>query len=145
MSTQIHAERARYYRLLEQNQRTGIDITPWMSRFLDCLEGSIHGAAASLHAIPAKARFWQSIASVPINERQRKILALLLDDFKANLTAAKWARLGKCSHENTHWDIDGVIGHGKLARNSEGGRGASYSLIGNRPSDRLEERIQAVQ
>ena len=41
MSAQIHAERARYYRMLEQTQRTGTDITPWMSWFLDCLERSL--------------------------------------------------------------------------------------------------------
>ena len=97
MSTQIHAERAQYYRMLEQTQREGTNITPWMSWFLDCLERALHSAEVSLDVILAKARFWQSIAGVPINERQAKMLALLLDDFKGNLTTAKWARIAKCS------------------------------------------------
>ena len=41
MSAQIHAERVRYYRMLEQTQRTGTDVTPWMSWFLGCLERSL--------------------------------------------------------------------------------------------------------
>ena len=82
MSTQIHAERAQYYRMLEQTQKEGTNITSWMSWFLGCLERALHRAEVSLDVILAKARFWQGIAGVPINERQAKMLALLLDDFK---------------------------------------------------------------
>ncbi len=122
MYTQIRAERAQYYRMLEQTQRTGTDITPWMSWFLGCLERALHSAEVSLDVILAKARFWQSTAGVPINERQVKMLALLLDDFKGNLTAAKWARIGKCSRDTAQQDINDLIGHNILARSSEGGR-----------------------
>ncbi len=128
MSTQIHAERARYYRMLEQTQRTGTDITPWMSWFLDCLERSLQSAEVSLDVTLAKARFWQRIAGVPINERQAKMLTLLLDNFKGNFTTAKWARIAKCSRDTALQDINDLIGHGILARRSEGGRGASYRL-----------------
>ena len=65
MSTQIHAERARFYRMLEQTQMTGTDITPWMSWFLECLERAFSSADASLDVILAKDRFSQSIVGVP--------------------------------------------------------------------------------
>ena len=70
MSTQIHAERAQYYRMLEQTQRTGTDITPWMSWFLDCLERALRRASASLDVILTKARICQCVADTPINDRQ---------------------------------------------------------------------------
>ena len=70
MSAQIRAERAQYYQMLEQTQRAGTDITPWMSWFLRCLERSLRSASASLDVILTKARFWQSIADVPINDQQ---------------------------------------------------------------------------
>lgn len=57
MSSQIHAERAQYYRMLEQTQRTGTDITPWMSWFLACLERSLRSAQASLDVILGKSGF----------------------------------------------------------------------------------------
>ena len=41
MSAQIHAERAQYYRMLEQTQGADSDITPWMSWSLGCLERSL--------------------------------------------------------------------------------------------------------
>ena len=52
-----------------------------------------------------------------------------MDDFKGKLTTAKWARIARCSLEDAQRDIDDLIGHGILARNSEGRRGASYRLI----------------
>lgn len=129
MSAQIHAERAQYYRMLVQTQKEGTNITPWMSWFLDCLERNLPSAEVSLDVILAKARFGQSIAGVPINERQAKMLALLLDDFKGNLTTAKWARIAKCSREAAQQDIDDLIDHKILARNPEVGRSATYRLI----------------
>ena len=129
MSAQTHKERNAYYRILEQTQKEGTNITSWMSWFLNCLERTLRRADASLDATMAKARFWQSIADIPINYRQARTLSLLLDDFKGKLTTAKWARIARCSHENAQRDIDDLISHGILARNSEGGRGASYRLI----------------
>jgi len=41
MSAQIHAERAQYYRMLEQTQRADTDITPCMSWFIGCLERAL--------------------------------------------------------------------------------------------------------
>ena len=52
MSTQIRAERADYYRILEQTQRGTLDITQWMEWFLDCLshaiEAALHGELSSV-------------------------------------------------------------------------------------------------
>lgn len=41
MSRVIHRERNAYYRILEQTQGAGTDITPWMSWFLGCLERAL--------------------------------------------------------------------------------------------------------
>ena len=41
MSAQTHSERARYYWMLEQTQKEGANITPWMSWFLRCLERAL--------------------------------------------------------------------------------------------------------
>ena len=122
MSAQIHKKRNAYYRILEQTQKEGTNITSWLSWFLDSLEHALHRADASLDATMAKARFWQSIADVPVNYRQARMLTILLDDFKSKLTTAKWVRIAKCSHGDAQRDIDDLISHRILARNSEGGR-----------------------
>ena len=57
------------------------------------------------------------------------MLSLLLDGFQGNLTTAKWARIAKCSRDTAQQDINGFIGHGILARKSEGSRSTTYRLI----------------
>jgi Fic family protein len=81
-----------------------------------------------LGAILAKARFWDRIKEVALNERQRLVLNRLLDGFEGKLTNAKYASLAKCSHDTALRDIQELIEHGILVRNAEGGRSTSYAL-----------------
>jgi Fic family protein len=128
MSAQIREERTAYYEILEATQKGTLDITRWMLWFLDCLGGAIEGAQTTLAAVIAKARFWEGIAGIPINERQRMILNLLLDGFKGNLTTSKYAKLAKSSNDTALRDILLLVEHGILVRNPEGGRSTSYEL-----------------
>ena len=129
MSAQIRKERRTYYDTLERTQKETMDITAWMSWFVDCLGRAIESADATLDATLAKGRFWVRIAGIPLNERQSKVLNLLLGDFKGNLTTTKWARLTKCSHDTALRDINTLVDHGILARSAQGGRSTSYSLV----------------
>ena len=61
MSAQIRQERAAYYDILEQTQKGGMDITPWMAWFLGCLGRAIESAQSTLGTVLAKARFWESV------------------------------------------------------------------------------------
>lgn len=129
MSSQIRRERKAYYDILERTQKEVRDVTGWMSWFVDCLGRAIESAEATLDATLAKGRFWVRIAEVPINDRQRKVLNLLLGDFKGNLTTSKWAKLTKCSSDTALRDITELMDYGVLARSAEGGRSTNYSLV----------------
>ena len=129
MSSQIRWERRAYYRVLERTQGETLDVTVWMDWFVDCLGRAIETADAILDATLDKGRFWRRIAGVPINERQSKVLNLLLGDFKGNLTTTKWARLTKCSHDTALRDITDLVDRSILARSAAGGRSTNYSLI----------------
>src|SRR5690348_11718928 len=74
MSAQIRQERKAYYDILEQTQKGTLDITPWMDWFLACLGRAIDGAQTALSAVLTKARFWERVQSVPLNDRQRLVL-----------------------------------------------------------------------
>jgi Fic family protein len=78
-----------------------------------------------------KARFWEHLAHVPINERQRAILNGLLDGFEGKLTTKKWAAIAKCSHDTALRDIQNLVAVGVLKQNERGGRSTSYSLVAN--------------
>ena len=129
MSAQIRSERTAYYEILEQTQKGALDITPWMEWFVGCLGRAIDGAEAGLSAVLEKARFWERIDDVPLNERQRMVLNRVLDGFEGKLTTSKYAKLAQCSPDTALRDIVALIDRGILVRSPSGGRSTSYDLV----------------
>lgn len=76
----------------------------------------------------AKARCWEKLREVPLNERQRRVINRLLEGFEGNLTTSKWAALTKSSNDTALRDILQLVERGVLVRNAAGGRSTSYSL-----------------
>lgn len=132
LSAQIQRERKNYYAILEQTQNGTLDITPWIKWFFDCLGRAIENGLSALETIVHKAQFWESIAEFSLNERQRKMINLLLDGFNGKLTSSKWAKITKCSQDTAYRDIIDLINRGILVKSSEGGRNTSYSLVTSR-------------
>ena len=128
MSSQIRAERNRYYDMLEATQKGGLDITPWLEWFLECLDRAFDRAEETLGAVLAKAQFWEAIKNQPLNNRQRHVLNRLLDGFEGKLTSSKWAKLAKCSQDTASRDIADLMDKGILVRGAAGGRSTSYNL-----------------
>ncbi|MGA3189340.1 MAG: Fic family protein [Bryobacteraceae bacterium] len=128
MSAQIRQERKDYYDILERMQKGTMDVTPWMEWFLACLGRAIDGAQTALAAVMGKARFWEAVASVSLNERQRAMLSRLLDGIEGPLTNAKWAKMAKCSADTALRDLQYLVDHGVLVRGEAGGRSTSYSI-----------------
>lgn len=133
VSAQVRTERRTYYEILEKTQKGSLDITAWLRWYLECL-GRALGAAQEIQAsVLRKARFWELVSKVPINERQHSVLNRLLDGFEGKLTSSKWAKFAKCSQDTAHRDISYLIEHGILSQDSAGGRSTSYSLIVEEP------------
>ena len=128
MSAQIREEREEYYNILERTQKGTLDVTLWMEWFLACLGRAIDGAQTMLSVVLHKARLWQSLRDVRINERQRLLLNRLLDGFDGNLTTSKWAKIAKCSTDTALRDITELVERRILVRNAGGGRSTSYTL-----------------
>jgi len=76
-----------------------------------------------------RSRFWESMATANLNERQRLVLHRLLDNFEGKLTTSKWAKLGKCSQDTAMRDMMALVERGVLIRGPEGGRSTRYSLV----------------
>ena len=149
MSKGIAARRAAYYRQLEAAQRDGLDITLWLRWFLDCLGETIRDAGTQLGAALDKARLRQRILRHPLNERQRRIVALLLDDFQGHLTTSKYAKLARCSNDTALRDIRDLLACAIIARNPGGGRSTSYRIAegserGGSPASGLPRRKSII-
>lgn len=128
MSSQIRKERAAYYDVLEQTQQGTMDVSEWMNWFVGCLGRAVDGAETALTAVLAKARFWERIAGISINERQQTAINHMLDDFGGSLTTSQWARMTRCSQDTALRDITGLMERGILVRGPQGGRSTSYIL-----------------
>ena len=129
MSSQIRKERAAYYDMLEHTQKGPTDISGWMTWFVNCLGRAISDAENTLTATLDKARFWERISSISINERQRVVINRLLDGFEGKITTSRWARMTQCSQDTALRDITDLMEHGILSRSPEGGRSTSYTLV----------------
>lgn len=128
LSAQIQRERRDYYNILERTQKGSLDVTPWLSWFLDNLTTAVNTAQHTLDAVLVKARFWQHWATTPLNERQVKLLNRLLDGFDGKLNSSKWAAIAKCSPDTALRDINELLAHGALRKSVAGGRSTSYEL-----------------
>ncbi|MHA6692688.1 Fic family protein [Devosia sp. A449] len=129
MSAQIRIERSAYYDLLEATQKGGLDITAWLSWFLDCLDRAFDHAEGALASVLRKARFWEHHAGEALNERQRNMLVRLLNGFFGKLTSGKWAKIEKCSPDTALRDINDLLERGILEKGPGGGRSTSYALV----------------
>ncbi len=128
MSAQINIEREDYYNILEATQKGSYDITDWLIWFLKCLEKALLSSEKAIEKIIKKYIFLSAHTGIKLNERQLKIINLLFDDFKGNLTTGKYAKIMKCSTDTALRDINDLINKSILTRTESGGRNTSYRL-----------------
>ncbi|MBI4892599.1 MAG: Fic family protein [Acidobacteria bacterium] len=128
MSSQIRAERSAYYSGLERAQGGTLDVTAWLEWFLSCLGRAIEVAHGTLDAVLRKARVWERMGDLRLNERQRGVVNRLLDGLEGKLTTSKYAKLARCSQDTAHRDIVGLMEAGILVQGPAGGRSTAYAM-----------------
>lgn len=129
MSAQIESERNDYYAVLERCQKGDLDITVWVRWFLECFLRALSRAEDALAMVLRKAALWQELGGLEINDRQHKIINLLLDDFKGHLTSGKYAKLTHCSTDTALRDLKDLVSKGVLISGEAGGRSTNYRLF----------------
>lgn len=129
LSSEILNHRKDYYQYLEQAQKGGLDVTPWIRWFLQTLKLALEAAFEKTEGVLRKSRFWDAHRSVSINERQRKVLNMLFDGFEGKLNSSKWYKINHCSQDTANRDIRDLIAKGILKLTGEGGRSTNYELV----------------
>ena len=129
MSSQILAERKRYYEVLKKVQHRSGDITEWLDWFLHCLKNAMLATENITQKILRKTEFWKIHEHTPVNERQRLMLNKLFDDFEGKLQTSKWAKITKTSTDTALRDIKDLVEKGILQQTDEKGRNANYELV----------------
>lgn len=128
MSAQIQRERNVYYDMLEKTQKGPLDVEKWLLWFLACLDRAISLSEENLVTVIQKAKFWETHREVALNERQKKMIGMLVDGFQGALTSSKWAAITKSSPDSALRDIQDLIEKGILEKEEGGGRSTSYKM-----------------
>ena len=114
--------------MLEHTQKNSLDITNWLLWFIDCLNNALDNVQSTLKNVHRKARFWENISQIKINDRQRLMLNKLVDGFHGKLNTSKWAKIANCSQDTALRDIAYLIEKNILRKDGAGGRSTSYIL-----------------
>lgn len=127
------ARREAYYDHLENAQKGSLDITPWLSWFLDTLTEALEQALLRIDRVLIKTNFWQQHATTVLNERQIKVLNRLLDgageEFSQGIHARKYQSLAKISKPTATRDLAELVEKGCLYKLPGGGRSTRYAVL----------------
>ena len=147
LSAEIMKERAAYYQILGDVQNQRAELIEWytwfLSMFINAVKNSQHLIADAFY----KAAFWNRIKTIPVNERQRKVIRKMLDagikGFEGGITTRKYAGMTKTSAATAYRELDGMNRKGVL-RQFGAGRSVRYELNTEPPgADGIE--IQLVE
>jgi Fic family protein len=128
MSAQIRKERNAYYDILEQTQKSDLNITPWLEWFLQCLSRALFASEETLSVVLKKAAFWKQHEKTIFNSRQVLMLNKILDGFEGKLTTSKWAKIAKTSPDTALRDIQDLMDKSVLQKENARGRSTNYVL-----------------
>lgn len=128
MSALLRADQQSYQDALERAQKGSLDLTSWLAWYLLSLSRAIEAAKITQEQVFQKARFWDEYGSTSFNNRQRKIIDLLLAGDDAPLTTSRWAKINKCSQDSALRDIQALMELSILAKDPAGGRSTKYYL-----------------
>ena len=131
LSSEILRHRKEYYDHLEQAQKGNLDITPWIQWFLQTLKTALENALQKTEYVVRKTQFWDAHRTIAFNDRQRKVLNMLLDGFDGKLNSSKWYKINHCSQDTASRDIKDLVSKGVLRQTREGGRSTNYELMPN--------------
>ena len=129
MSAQIQKEKKAYYAALEKAQKGTLDITAWLEWFLSCLKHAFETASSATKTIVLKYQFLNKIQS-QLNPRQLKMINMLFEGFKGNLTSSKWAKINKVTQMTANRDITELLERNILVKHGDG-RNTHYTLPDN--------------
>lgn len=133
LSSQISIERRSYYQILENSQKSNLDITNWIVWFLKTFIRAIQSSEKIISRAILIGNFWKMHAELDLKQRQRKALQKMLEcepqGFVGGMTNKKYVSMTNVSPASAKRDLADLEEKGLIKRNESGGRSISYSLL----------------
>jgi Fic family protein len=131
MSARLMMKRDDYYSALERASTGSLDLTEWLSWFLEQVEAAMASSEWLVNAVLRKAQFWVAYAREEFNERQLKALNRMLDagpeGFVGGMTNKKYQHLTGSSAATGQRDLADLVKKGCLIHTGSG-RSVRYEL-----------------
>jgi Fic family protein len=131
MSNQIYKEHKHYNNILEYTSKGTGDITTWLEWFLGCFERALLASEKNLELILDKAHFWEKHKTTGINDRQRKIINYLYDNYDKEtgfLRTSVYAKLMDCSTDTALRDLQDMVEKGMM-HSENNGKKTNYLIV----------------
>ncbi|MGF1834305.1 Fic family protein [Photobacterium sanguinicancri] len=127
MSVSILARRKSYYEILEQTQKGNLDITDWLTWFLETLNQTFCDVLAEIEQTVAKTNFWRRIDQTQLTAEQMKVMNRMLDgDFDIGINASQYTKVAKVSRPTATRHLAALVKLGCLHKTDAGGRSTRY-------------------
>ncbi len=128
MSVGIMANRKSYYTILEQTQKGGLDITPWLIWFFNTLNETFNKALKEIEQTVFKTNFWRSVDQTKLAKEQVKVLNRMLDgDFADGINTSQYHQVAKVSKPTATRHLTALVEQGCLVKFGAG-RSTRYRL-----------------
>lgn len=128
-SQRLLERRNEYYAQLEKAQHGGVDVTEWVRWFVEQMQAACEAASQVVDDTLVKARFWLEHNNKPLNERQRKVLNLLLNagpgGFEGGMSTEKYKNVAATSRATASRELIELEAMGLLEQVG-GGRSTRY-------------------
>lgn len=136
LSAQLYLVREEYYAALERASRGDLDATEWLFFFAQQVEAAAIASELAIGKVLDKAKFWVAHGAQPINDRQRKVVNVLLDQgrggFEGGMTNAKYVSIAKTSPATAQRDLAELVRAGMLQLVGAG-RSVRYDILWEPP------------
>lgn len=124
LSRQLLTTRSEYYDALNSAQRGDMEVSTWVRWFIGQSTQACAIAIKSTDREIEKCRFWERAQNCTLNERQKRVLQLLLDAGSCThpdgLNAEKYMNLTGASKTTATRDLSALVNSGQLCTRGEG-------------------------
>ena len=131
MSNQIFKEHKQYNEIIEKTQKGTCDFTTYLLWFLDCFERALLASEKNLEIILDKSHFWEKHKFTSINERQRKIINYLYDNYDKEvgfLRTSTYAKFADCSTDTALRDLQDLV-EKEILKSEDTGKKTNYLIV----------------
>ena len=121
----------KYNELIEKTQKGATDITLYLEWFLGCFKRALLSSEKNLEIILDKAHFWDKHKFTNINDRQRRVVNYLYDNYDKEigfLRTSTYAKLTKCSTDTALRDLQDLVAK-KMLNAEDGGKKTNYIIV----------------